>query len=342
MLVNSESATVASYGPFGVKTAEPALTGQVRMRQRRDEPADQRFHRLRERSVAAAARHAVEVNPPDVVKRRSVAWGGIAAEIVQATRREKVEFRFCAPLHLLTVCDQGMRSDGDTFVEGLPRSRLRDVRRKLTFVPAGHQYHEWQEPRVLARVVYFHFDPARMPTTPERVVAPPLAPRLFFEDAALSDTALKLMRLIEHAGSDSGPYFEALGIVLAHELVRLDAGAAPVDARARGGLAAWQQRTVAAYIEDHLAEPIALATLAGLVRLSPYYFCRAFKQSFGMPPHRYHNSRRIEHAKSLLARPVSSVTTIGSLVGFSETSSFTAAFRKTTGVTPTAYRQSLM
>jgi hypothetical protein len=41
------------------------------------------------------------------------------------------------------------------------------------------------------------------------------------------------------------------------------------------------------YIEGHLAEHISLATLAQLVRLSPHYFCRAFKQSFGLPPHRY-------------------------------------------------------
>jgi AraC family transcriptional regulator len=297
---------------------------------------------LRDRPKVDATRHTVEVYPPDVVQRRAVAWGGIAAEIVQATRREKLEFRFRAPLHLLTVCDQGMRSDGDTFVEGLPRSRLRDVRRKLTFVPAGHAYHEWQEPRVLTRIVYFYFDPARMPTHAEAAATPAaLAPRLFFEDAALADTALKLMRLIEQAGPESGPYFGALGIVLAHELVRLNAGAASVEARVRGGLASWQRRAVTRYIEDHLAEPIPLAALAQLARLSPHYFCRVFKQSFGMPPHRYHNSRRIEHAKTLLAKPKSSVTNIGSSVGFSETSSFSAAFRKTTGFTPSAYRRAV-
>jgi AraC family transcriptional regulator len=75
--------------------------------------------------------------------------------------------------------------------------------------------------------------------------------------------------------------------------------------------------------------------------LSPYYFCRAFKQSLGMPPHRYHNSRRIEQAKTLLAKPELSVTNIGLTVGFSETSSFTAAFRKATGQTPTGYQRSL-
>jgi AraC family transcriptional regulator len=289
-----------------------------------------------------AADHAVEVYPPDIVKRRTVTWDGMAAEMVQAVRRERIEFRFRAPLHLLAVCDQGMRSDGDTFVEGLPRSQLRDVRRKLTFVPAGHEYHEWQEPRVLTRVVYFYFDPAKMPTHSENgVLSEPLAPRLFFEDATLWDTALKLDRLIESAGLDGGPYFEALGIVLAHELVRLIAGVPRIDTPVRGGLAAWQQRIAATYIEEHLSEQISLATLAQLVRLSPYYFCRAFKQSFGMPPHRHHSSRRIEHAKVLLAKPGSTVTDVGLTVGFSETSSFTAAFRKATGQTPTAYRRSL-
>ena len=81
------------------------------------------------------------------------------------------------------------------------------------------------------------------------------------------------------------------------------------------------------------------AAFAQLVRLSPYYFCRAFKQSFGLPPHRYHNRRRIELAKTLLAKLTPSVTEIGLAVGFSETSSFTAAFRKATGLTPTGYRR---
>jgi len=74
---------------------------------------------------------------------------------------------------------------------------------------------------------------------------------------------------------------------------------------------------------------------------TPYHFCRAFKQSFGQPPHRYHTSRRIEHAKALLAQSRLSVTEIGLRVGFNESSSFTAAFRKSTRHTPAAYARSL-
>ena len=336
----------ASHGPFEGNTREPRraptlLSPNGRAHERQGERADPQIHRLHDRSLVHAT-NVVEVYPPDIVKRRTVAWDGMAAEIVQATRPEKIEFRFRAPLHLLAVYDEGIRSEGETFVDGLPRSKLRDVRRKLTLVPAGQLYHEWQEPRVLTRIVYFYFDPAMMPTYHEANVGPaPLVARLFFDNATLSDTALKLKRLIETAGSSSSSYLEALGIVLAHELVRLNAAAPRSEGPVRGGLANWQRRMVAGYIEEHLAEQISLTTLARLVGLSPYHFCRAFRQSFGTPPHRYQGSHRMERAKTLLVESASSVTEIGLTVGFRETSSFTAAFRKATGQTPTAYRRSL-
>jgi AraC family transcriptional regulator len=321
MLVTSSCANVT---PHGIPRRSTAKRRQAAMAPSPDE------------------RTCVEAHPADAVKRRIVTWDGMAAEIVQATRREKLEFRFRGPRHLLAVCEQGARIDGDSFVEGLPPSTLHNVTRKLTFVPAGRAYQEWHEPRALTRIVYFYFDPARMPALPKAGAAPtPLAPRLLFEDATLSDSALKLKRLIEIPHADSSPYFEALGTVLAHELVRLNAGAPRIEAPAKGGLAAWQQRLVTAYIEDHLAETISLATLAGLVGLSPHYFCRAFKHSLGLPPHRFHNRRRIERAKILLAKNAPSVTDIGLTVGYINTSSFTTAFHKTIGITPTGYRRTL-
>jgi AraC family transcriptional regulator len=278
----------------------------------------------------------VEICPANVARRRTLAWGGIVAEIVQATSYDKVEYRFHAPVHLLTIYDHAVRREGETFVEGLPPSSLRDLTRKLTFVPAHHEYREWQKARTVTRVIYFYLDPAKIWLPLERG-----APRLFFEDAALWDTVLKLTRLIENPVPEDWAYLEALAAVLAQEVVRLDRGVPGIRRRSQGGLAAYQQRLVTAYIEEHLAEQIPLAMLAQLVCLSPYYFCRAFKQSFGLPPHRYHITRRIERAKMLLAKPAISVTDVGLKVGFSDTSSFTAAFRKITGTTPTAYCRSL-
>ena len=126
-----------------------------------------------------------------------------------------------------------------------------------------------------------------------------------------------------------------------HELLRVNAKAASASASAvaRGGLAGWQRKRVTEYILEHLTEDVSLGQLAALAELSPYHFSRAFKQSFGQPPLRYHAHRRMEFAKSLLAKPALSVTQIGQEVGFSETSAFTAAFRRFAGTTPTGFRR---
>jgi AraC family transcriptional regulator len=301
-----------------------------------------RYGRWIDQAAIATLKPGVDISPREVVKRRAASWGGMAAETVQATKRERIDISFRAPVHLLIVGEQGARAAGETSVEGLPRSTLRDLTRKLTFVPAGHDYHEWHEPRVLLRATYFYIDPTRLPVGPELCAAETLlTPRLFFEDAAIWETARKLRTLIEGPRADNPLYLDALGIVLAHELAWPNVRGGQAEPQFRGGLAAWQQRILLEYIEENLAEPISLATLAQLVRLSPHHFCRAFKQSFGVPPHRYHTRRRIERAKVLLANPAYSVTDIGMTIGFSETSSFTAAFRKATGLTPTAYHRSL-
>jgi AraC family transcriptional regulator len=347
MLMNSPTPNVAPLFERNASRLLQPLTllllqGRPFPHRRPDERGNHQVTWQYDRRSVERIEPAVEISPVNNVQRRAVTWDGMAAEIVQTTSPERIEVRYRGPRHLLVVYEQGARRDGESFVEGLPRSTLRDFKGKLTFVPAGHEYCEWQEPRSLALVAYFYFDPIKMPAEPQIGVANPvLAPRLFFEDATLSETARKLIRVIGSAGDDNRLYRESLGRVLAHELVRPNVGAQRSEAPARGGLAGWQQRIVIAYIEEHLAEQIPLATLAGLVRLSPYYFCRAFKQSFGLPPHRYHNSRRIEQAKILLTKPAPSVTNIGMTVGFSDTSSFTTAFRKATGLTPSAYHRSL-
>ena len=283
----------------------------------------------------------VRVAPRRVVSRRGMEWRGMGAEFVQATSHDRIEYSFRSPLHLLVAYDQGVRSEGESHLEGVAPSTLRDVAKKLTFAPSGHAYREWHNPRTLTGATYFYLDPAELETDFEASADVIFAPRLFFEDATIWSTAAKLRQAIQHSGTENRLYVEALGVVLVHELIRLNRGAPRADAQLRGGLAAWQQRIVTAYIEEHLSEQIPLATLAGLVRLSTYYFCRAFKQSFGAPPHRYHVGRRIEQAKVMLAARKNSITEIGLTLGFSETSSFTAAFRKTAGQTPSSYQRSL-
>src|SRR6266436_10344297 len=287
-------------------------------------------------------RSLVDISPPEIVRRHSATWSGLHAETVQVMRHAPFEYGYRAPWHLLIAAEVAERDDGETFVEGLPRSTLRNFTHKLTFVPAGHDFHGSQRPRALTRTTYFYIDPRGPLADPAlRFGEIEFKPRLFFFDRGLWETALKLKALVESPGSMSRQYAEALGIVLTHELVRINGEGALRGPVSRGGLASWQQKQVAAYIEEHVADDIPLATLAELARLSPYHFSRSFKRSFGMPPHRYHARRRIERAKQLLANRELSVTAIALDIGFSDTSTFTAAFHRLTGQTPSRYRRNL-
>lgn len=284
----------------------------------------------------------IDYSPAHIVKRLPANWLGLQAETVEITQNQTYAYDFQAPFHLLIAPERSERSEGETALEGLPKSNLRELTRKLTFVPAGSKFRGWQTPRVLSRVNFFYIDPQGLLLDPELGFGKTeFRPRLFFFDADLWGTALKLRAQISAQSASASLYAEALGAVLCHELMRLNGARISSELLRRGGLANWQQKRVADYIETQLDTRISIATMAEMVRLSPYHFSRAFKQSFGVPPHRYHMTRRVEAAKNLLGNTQAPITDIALQLGFSEASSLSAGFRRVMGVSPSEYRRAL-
>jgi AraC family transcriptional regulator len=322
----NRKAAMNELNPTAFARAQRDLSGGKRDPMRASEEAFRSPHRA-----------IVEISPPDIVDRRLANWGAIQADTVKVTRRGAIEYGFRAERHLLIAYERAERHDGETLIEGLPKSTLREFNCKLSFVPAGHRFYGWETPRVLTRVTHFYID---LFDTGSGIACPTISPRLFFFDQALWDTALKIKAEVGNSDPSSRPYVEALRLVLIHELARLERATHGAIRPVRGGLPVRLQKRVAEFIEEHLADEITLNTLAELVDLSLYHFARAFKQSFGVPPHRYHMNRRMDHARSLLQRSALSVTQIGIQIGFRETSSFTRAYRKFAGVTPSEFRRS--
>jgi AraC family transcriptional regulator len=284
----------------------------------------------------------VSVIPADSAKRRKVSWQGLSAEIVQYTGGKPFEYHYQAPAHLFIACDRAIRKAGETRVDGLPPSHLRDFSRRMCFIPAGRDFSGSFTPQVLPRVAYFYLAPAALTIDPELesgVLG--FEPRLFFENVGLWTTAAKLVALIERPETGTRLYAETLSTTLAIELLQLQRGATNAAPALRGGLSGWQRRTACQYIEDNLVRDISLAEVARLAHLSPAYFSRAFRRSFGVPPHRYQQERRIARAKILLADPKRPMIEIALACGFSYSSNFTTTFRKVTGATPTQFRRNL-
>ncbi|MGO8920074.1 MAG: helix-turn-helix domain-containing protein [Stellaceae bacterium] len=266
----------------------------------------------------------------------------MSGEVVQVTSHEIFECHYCGPYHLLIAYQHAARRKGDSTLKDLPRSTLHDLRGRLTFVPADSRFHEWYALSGPFQATYLYIDPlGPLMDVEESFAAARFLPRLFFDSPFLWEAALRLAELIETGPSGNERYAGALGVVLAYELFRLGSGPRPVAPAVQGGLASWQRRVVARYLEENLADQISLPKLAEMARLSPCHFSRSFKKTFGMPLRRYHMSRRIDWAKNLLVQPGLSVTEIAHQVGFADTSSFSVSFRNVVGRSPREYRRSL-
>ena len=114
--------------------------------------------------------------------------------------------------------------------------------------------------------------------------------------------------------------------------------ASPVELVPTGGLPWHRLRRVCDFIQDNLSRQLTLMDLSTVVHMSPYHFARLFKQSTGVPPHRFVLGQRIVRASLLLRSARLSIAEVARLVGFRTPSHFTTAFRRMTGITPSAYR----
>jgi AraC-like DNA-binding protein len=86
------------------------------------------------------------------------------------------------------------------------------------------------------------------------------------------------------------------------------------------------------------AEPLRVEDLARAARLSRAHFSTEFRRAFGVSPHAYLLTRRLERAAALLRTTDRSVAEICFDVGLRSLGSFTTSFTRTYGRSPTAYR----
>ena len=77
-----------------------------------------------------------------------------------------------------------------------------------------------------------------------------------------------------------------------------------------------------------------VARLAKVSRVSQAHFARSFKDAFGVPPHRYLLTRRIERARALLRDTDIPITDIAFQTGWKSLGTFGRIFRDITGESP--------
>ena len=164
--------------------------------------------------------------------------------------------------------------------------------------------------------------------------------RVIFPDPTILHVAQLLKEEVKSGGLAGKLYTESLTNLLAVHLLRNYTGAVVKPKLSDEALDALKLNQVKEFIEERLGENLSLADIAAVVHMSQFHFARAFKAATGQPPHRYLTMRRMERAKVLLSVTRLPVAEVAYQVGFYNTSHFTAQFRKATGATPKAYRDS--
>jgi AraC family transcriptional regulator len=110
--------------------------------------------------------------------------------------------------------------------------------------------------------------------------------------------------------------------------------------RVGAGLAPWQARRVAAHVDENLGFPITIDHLSTIAGLSSSYFCRAFKDTFGDPPHAYIMRRRVERAQTLMLQTREPLSQIALACGLSDQAHLCNLFRRMVGQSPSHWRRS--
>lgn len=162
-----------------------------------------------------------------------------------------------------------------------------------------------------------------------------LATTLDIPSARIRALLFRLTEEVFHPGFAAQHMLELLGGALAIEIGRFchEVNERPLT----GGLSGWRLRLIDERLSDDSAAP-TLGDLAKLCNLSIRQLTRGFRVSRGCSIGDYIEQRRMELAKRLLVRG-ESVKAIAFTMGFSSASSFTFAFRRSVGISPSQFRQ---
>jgi len=278
-----------------------------------------------------------------IIEHREARWGHTRGELVTGGAVGPHELEILQPSHVILMRFEGT-SPGYEWSDGSARRSVSHLAPGTMLFNPAHRY-AWIgkkaqthgrfvilsiDPSEIARLDDDEFDSARVTFLPQSELNDEGVRRILF---AIKDE-------IESPGPAGQLYRETLTLELLVHLVRSASNLArtqhPVSAK--GGLPGWRLRRTLELLEASLTDTPSLDQLARHVGLSPTHFCRAFKRSVGVPPHRYLIDRRVSRARELMADRRLSLTEIALACGFGSSSQFSTVFKRAVGVPPSVYR----
>lgn len=274
---------------------------------------------------------------PDMKK--VVRWTGVCLDYMRVTPTAEYGFSWQGDSHYVATHDIVM-TDGEMSVAGAKGIPAKDIRNKMTYLPAGCGVDGWSKtvPRQNTFTALY-FDPELLSEELDRPLFDAGYQELiYFENRTLHSTMNKLEALMNTADFSGSLYAETLALVAIFEINHAR-GELALSSMRQGKFSISQEAKLRGYIEDNLSVDYALSDLADVVGLSRFHFTRTFKATFGTSPHRYVTERRVAAAKRLLVEADVTLNRIAPAVGYATVGQFIRAFREVVGMTPGDFRR---
>ena len=277
-----------------------------------------------------------------LLDRRREQFGEVCAELFSCEADEINEVEVFARDHILVMRCVGVASRCEIEWPDESRRKLPEYRRgSILFTPACGVMRVRKRDHGRFTSLALHIPPSALERLDDdgALARMSLPPQAGAGDAELCRVIGAMYEEMNAPGPAGPLYKETLGAQLLIQIVRHAANL--TLALPKGGLAGWQLRRAIELLEADLSRPPSLHELAHQVGLSPSHFCTAFRQSTGLPPHKYMLRSRVAQAKRLMADRKLSLTDVALHSGFANSSQFATTFRRLEGMTPTAFRRGL-
>ncbi|WP_179197855.1 helix-turn-helix domain-containing protein [Hymenobacter crusticola] len=173
---------------------------------------------------------------------------------------------------------------------------------------------------------------AGLPAAPLELQAGPCS-----EAPLLRQLGYSLAAMLQAPEGVAPLYGQTVAHMLAAQLVYQHSAQPRPLPPSRGTLAPERLRQIQEYVQSALADSIELTQLAAMACLSPYHFCRLFKQSTGLSPHQYVVAQRMQRAQHLLLHRRLPIAQVAQAVGYRHAGHFARLFQRHCGVLPTAW-----
>jgi AraC family transcriptional regulator len=166
-----------------------------------------------------------------------------------------------------------------------------------------------------------------------------LPPQMELRDEKIEHIAFAIKAELEEEDPNDRIYAEGLGLALAAQLLRRYGRT--YSNKAMRGLTHRQVQSVVDFILGNLTKNLSLPEVASVTGISSSHFSVLFKQSIGLPVHKYVVKCRVEHAVELLSKGTVNLSDVALKSGFADQSHMSRCMRRFIGLTPGEVKRSV-